>query len=305
MESLKRLMFVVLAGVVLCWAATQVGAQAPQAAAPSAGSQEYISAVQGQMRGMTAADHAAAALRAATAQAEEATQGVPGEKSLAPEAKAMVMPMPGGTPNYFGPEGNWAFSPAPTVDPVTGAVTGGLRKFVDGLPGLGAANANTRGQFLPVANPDTITFPGADYYEIAAIEFTEKMHADMASTKVRGYVQLNMGTDIGGNNTIAPASAHYLGPIIVGQRDRAVRIKFTNLLPSGAGGDLFLPVDTTVMGAGMGPNMTDMYTQNRAVVHLHGGHTPWISDGTPQQWIVPEAETSTIYRKGVFARICG
>ena len=29
-----------------------------------------------------------------------------------------------------------------------------------------------------------------------------------------------------------------------------VRIKFYNLLPAGAGGNLFLPVDETVMGSG-------------------------------------------------------
>ena len=32
-----------------------------------------------------------------------------------------------------------------------------------------------------------------------------------------------------------------------------MRIVFYNLLPTGAGGDLFLPTDTTLMGSGMGP----------------------------------------------------
>ncbi len=35
-----------------------------------------------------------------------------------------------------------------------------------------------------------------------------------------------------------------------------------------------------------------MYSQNRAVLHLHGGDTPWISDGTPNQWITPAGETA-------------
>ncbi len=299
MERSRRLMVAVLAGLILCWGVAQVGAQAPQSTDPAAGSQEYISAVHGQMRSMTAADRTAAALRAATAQAAAEAQNGPAEKSLAPKPQSMGAAVPGGTPNYFGPEGNWAFSPAPTINPANGVVTGGLRKFVDGLPGLGAANANARGQFLPVANPDTITFPGSDYYEIALVEFTEQMHADLPPTKVRGYVQLNKGTDGTGHNTITPAAVHYLGPIITAQKDRAVRVKFSNQLPSGAGGNLFLPVDTTVMGSGMGPDGMNMYTQNRALLHLHGGHTPWISDGTPQQWIVPANETSTIYKKGV------
>ncbi|WP_418606080.1 hypothetical protein [Georgenia sp. SUBG003] len=29
------------------------------------------------------------------------------------------------------------------------------------------------------------------------------------------------------------------------------------------------------------------YPENRATLHLHGGITPWISDGTPHQWITP------------------
>ena len=29
------------------------------------------------------------------------------------------------------------------------------------------------------------------------------------------------------------------------------------------------------------PQTPDCYTQNRATLHLHGGVTPWISDGTP------------------------
>ena len=93
-----------------------------------------------------------------------------------------------------------------------------------------------------------------------------------------------------------------------------MRILFRNQLPVGSGGNLFVPVDTTVMGAGMGPDMGGMlpadrrlsstmghaipcagwtpsplvcFTENRATLHLHGGMTPWISDGTPHQWITP------------------
>ena len=41
----------------------------------------------------------------------------------------------------------------------------------------------------------------------------------------------------------------------------------------------------------MGPDGVTAYTQNRTAVHLHGGFTPWISDGTPYQWITPAGET--------------
>jgi FtsP/CotA-like multicopper oxidase with cupredoxin domain len=84
----------------------------------------------------------------------------------------------------------------------------------------------------------------------------------------------------------------------VAQRDRPVRVKFVNKLATGTAGDLFLPTDTTAMGAGMGPDGVTSYTQNRATLHLHGGATPWISDGTPNQWTTPATE-NTHYPKGV------
>lgn len=192
---------------------------------------------------------------------------------------------------------------SPTIDPITGAITAiavanggsgynsvpGLRKFVDSLPGLGAANANDLGQYIPVAVPDTTTYPGSDYYVIGLGEYTEQLHADLPPTKLRGYRQEN-----GPDNRYS-----YLGPIIIAQKDRPVRVKFINRLPTGVGGDLFIPVDTSVMGAGMGPNGgTEMYTQNRATLHLHGGNTPWISDGTQHQWTTPAGET-TSYPQGV------
>jgi FtsP/CotA-like multicopper oxidase with cupredoxin domain len=167
-------------------------------------------------------------------------------------------------------------------------VSGGIRKFVDSLPGLGSGAANLLGQYIPVAVADTTTYSGSDYYEIELREYSEKMHSDLPATKLRGYVQVN----------VSPAQPiHYLGPLIVAHSGRPVRIKFTNKLPTGAGGNLFIPVDTTYMGAGAGPNGGN-YTQNRATIHLHGGNTIWISDGTPHQWTTPAGET-TAYPKGV------
>jgi FtsP/CotA-like multicopper oxidase with cupredoxin domain len=167
-------------------------------------------------------------------------------------------------------------------------ITGGIRKFVDSLPQLDTPN--NLGQMLTTAVPDTTTYPGTDYYIISLRQYTEKMHSDLPATTLRGYVQVNSaGTPI--------KPIHYLGPIIVAQRNRPVRIKFINNLPTGTGGNLFIPVDTTYMGAGAGPNGGN-YTQNRATVHLHGGNTIWISDGTPHQWTTPAGE-STAYPKGV------
>ncbi|WP_133240247.1 laccase [Dehalogenimonas alkenigignens] len=192
-------------------------------------------------------------------------------------------PGPGDVPDYFSiTVPNWAYSPP-------------IRKFVDGLPGLGPGAANNLGQYIPIANPDKLTYPGSDYYEISLREYNEKLHSDLPPTRLRGYVQTNNGTNAGGTlNNVTPAPIHYLGPLIIAQKDRAVRIRFTNELPTGAGGNLFIPVDEAMMGAGLGPmGGTEIYTQNRAVIHLHGADAPWISDGTPHQWITPAGETTS------------
>ncbi len=177
----------------------------------------------------------------------------------------------------------------PSITVTTGT---GIRKFVNGLPGLGPTNANNLGQYLPIAVADTATFPGSDYYQISLQQYTEQMHSDLPPTTLRGYVQVSNGTPV--------APIHYMGPVIVANRNRPVRIRFTNNLPTGAGGNLFIPVDTTYMGAGLAPDGTT-YTQNRSTLHLHGGNTVWISDGTPHQWTVPAGE-STNYPKGMSAQ---
>lgn len=208
-----------------------------------------------------------------TAQADAGQPAPPGPR-LDPDA----------TPDYFG-VANWANSPQ-------------MRKFVDRLPGVGAAAANDLGQYIPVAVPDTVTYPGSDYYEIAVREYSEKLHSDLPPTPLRGYVQLNRGTDASGRNTVGPAPIHYFGPLIRARRGRPVRVKFFNRLPAGKAGDLFLPVDTTTTGAGAGPEGGDaVYPQNRASLHLHGGLTPWISGGSQYQWIAPAGEKNP-YRSG-------
>jgi len=287
---MRKITFSIL--LALAWALL-VGS-VPGSAAPS--SQETTVArpmVRSQLRSITTAQR----LSAAAHRAQALTP-----KLLGPKLLPAVL-TPGATPDYFNVP-NWANSLFPTV--TAGVASGGIRKFIDRLAGLGPTNANNLGNYLPVATPDTITYPGSDYYEINLVEYTSKFHTDLPATKVRGYVQVNNGTDASNHNTILPAPVQYLGPIIVATSNRPVRVKFTNKLPIGAGGNLFIPVDTTAMGAGMGPyGMTPPvggmeYTQNRAVIHLHGGATPWISDGTPHQWITPAGEI-TSYPKGVSA----
>jgi FtsP/CotA-like multicopper oxidase with cupredoxin domain len=213
---------------------------------------------------------------------------------------------------------------APTLNPAVDlakpnyAYSPPLRKFIDSLPGLGAGartantalGASTLGQYIPIATPGVLPgFPNDDYYEIALVEYHEQLHRDLppvvgtwpnqtGGTKLRGYVQEVNGVAVG--------SPHYLGPLIIATKNKPVRLKFTNRLPVGAGGNLFLPVDTTIMGAGMGPLTAAgapcdptapgatcaSFTDNRATLHLHGGLPPWISDGTAHQWITPAGETT-------------
>ena len=237
-----------------------------------------------------------------------------------------------------------------------------LRKFVDNLPmvdgyttnpALVAHNPSLLGKHIPTAiketvgaNGHSVSFPDADYYEIAVVEYREQLHADLPAvvktgnvvtggTTLRGYVQiatanLPSGTstyqlfyldgtailDNKGNNVYGVGDKpHYLGPIIDSQSGVPVRLRFDNYLPTGRfdpltntrGGDIFIPTDVTVPGSGLGPlgavnpaapADTEMYSQNRAMIHLHGGDTPWISDGQPHSWITPSGETGTPYLRG-------
>ena len=158
-----------------------------------------------------------------------------------------------------------------------GTITGGMRKFVDTLPGLTAAGANNLGRYIPLAAADTTTFPGSDFYKLGLREYTHQFHTDLpASTSVRGYYDIGNGAD---------SANHYLGPLILATRNRPVRIYFENNIST----PLNIPVDPTYMGAGLvddGANSAVASTK-RATLHLHGGNTPWISDGTTHQWITP------------------
>ena len=49
------------------------------------------------------------------------------------------------------------------------------------------------------------------------------------------------------------------------------------------------------------PKSPNCFKDNRATLHLHGGTSPWISDGTPHQWITPANET-TAWPQGVAVR---
>ena len=172
------------------------------------------------------------------------------------------------------------------------------------IPGAGQTFANCTdnnlGQHIPVGVPDTTTFPGsgfaaADYYVIALVQHRERMSSSLpvTGTLLREYVQLETPANVAFSKHVAlhdrPArrhlgpdpdarrlrqaiavdDPHFLGPVIVATKDKPVRIVFYNLLPTGADGDLFLPVDSTLMGSGMGP-MSMMAPVDAGHRHGHG-----------------------------------
>lgn len=213
----------------------------------------------------------------------------------------MVAVLPWGGDLAFGnagPKGVTWYANSPSGIGPTGSDSGTpLSKFVDSLPGIGPSNANNLGQYIPVATPDTTTYPGSDYYRIGVVEFTEKVHTNLPkATKFRGYVDLGTGS---------PPEPHYGGPAIIVERDRPVRLLLTNQLGVGAAGNLMLPVDITLMGAGEGPlgAPAGYYTENRIANHLHGAFTPWISDGTPHTWFTPAGETSSYLQGPSYANV--
>ena len=234
--------------------------------------------------------------------------------------------------------------------PGAGYLTPGLKKFVDTLPGLGPTAANDLGQYIPVAVPDTTTYPGTDYYEIAVVQYRMKFHRDLPATLLRGYVQLST-TVVPGQADRAEQREPRPGP--AGHADRRLHRRGRPALPradnrrqQGQAGPDPVPQPAAhrrrrrsvpagrhlADGLRPGPDMMQLdangvpmdmaadegtsptayatrcapttpkprtcYSENRATLHLHGGITPWISDGTPHQWITPAGE-DTAYPKGV------
>ncbi len=173
------------------------------------------------------------------------------------------------------------------TDPGSGYLTPGLKKFVDTLPGTGRATKNDLGQYIPTAVPDTTTYPGTDYYEIAVVQYRMKFHRDLPATLLRGYVQLSTSVVPGKQRaadqrqprpdrrrcadqpmaTSGVDDPHYLGPTIIATKNRPVRVLFRNLLPTGvARGPV--PAGRHVLdGFGRRPGHDEAGRQRRAYRH--------------------------------------
>lgn len=157
----------------------------------------------------------------------------------------------------------WPFAQSPT----------NIRKFVTTLPGLGPSGANNIGQYIPLATKNTQTFAGipTDVYNLGVSQYSERMHPDLPrETHFWGYYDL------------ATRDQKYLAGVIVATKGTPVLLNVTNHLPN----DALIPIDPTMMAGANGLTVGDL-PLNRIATHLHGGLTPWFSDGTPFQWFDP------------------
>jgi FtsP/CotA-like multicopper oxidase with cupredoxin domain len=146
-----------------------------------------------------------------------------------------------------------------------------IRKFVDQLGGVYNGLENLPGwtdlqSGIPVAITEKwVNLAGVpttdDYYEIAVVEFTQRLHTDLAkATRLRAYVQIETPsirangtkditgligsehilakypdgtaiTDAAGKQVYFVHKPHYLGPAVLAAKGTPARIKFTNYLP--------------------------------------------------------------------------
>ncbi len=161
-----------------------------------------------------------------------------------------------------------------------------ITKFNTPLPGLGPLG-------IPLATKTTANIGGVtvDAYNLGVHDFAQQIPGLPNPTHFWGYYDIASGL----------GSQRYLGGVIVATRGTPVLLTVTNQLPN----TQLIPIDDTIM-AGPGGQMVGDLPYNRIAVHLHGGFTPWISDGTPFQWITPggggyQAGPSFTNVPGVFA----
>jgi len=159
-----------------------------------------------------------------------------------------------------------------------------LQQFASDLP------------IIPVAMPDTASYPGKDYYVVSA-EQTERYDFGLRNKDGSEIVDNATGrgirTTVWGY-TINDIKAGYLGATIetkstLDPTGKPVRVKYINNLKDSSGTLLtkhLLTVDQTLDGAMGEPEI-------RTVAHLHGGHTAPESDGNPMAWVTNNSAAAT------------
>ena len=147
-----------------------------------------------------------------------------------------------------------------------------LRKFAIRLPGVGPAAANEMGAYIPLATKGAGVIAGqaVDTYSLGVARFSQFLHPDLPG--VTGFY---------GYYDIAAGDHKYLGGAIVATRGKPLLLTVANQLPNSE----LIPIDKTIMASAT-QTVGDL-PLNRTVTHMHGGFTPWFSDGTPFQWYTP------------------
>jgi spore coat protein A len=146
-------------------------------------------------------------------------------------------------------------SGADALDPST------LTPFVDALPiprmmkpAGTRAHPEQAGQRIP-------------YYQLAMREVRQKVHRDLAPTRMWSFEN------------------SFPGPTIEVKSGEGAMVDWANELPARH----FLPIDHTLHGADRSLPAV------RSVIHLHGGRTPAASDGYPEAWVVPGKTQACFY----------
>jgi spore coat protein A len=151
-----------------------------------------------------------------------------------------------------------------------------LAKFgpLQTLQGLGPTG-------IPTATATTWTSPwGETVYSLEAAEFNQVLHPALPNgTRLWGY------GDAGGTHRA-------LGGFVMVNTSKtspqAVRLRMKNSLPNYP----IIPMDPTL------PD-TDLPLQpNRMAIHLHGGFIPWVSDGGPFDWYLPDGTGGASFQNG-------
>lgn len=97
------------------------------------------------------------------------------------------------------------------------------------------------------------------HYRLAMQQVEHKVHRELPATRMWGF------------NGVSP------GPTLEARSGQGLIVEWVNELPQ----KHFLPIDHTLHGAERG------LPEVRSVIHLHGGKTPAVSDGYPEDWYVP------------------
>ncbi len=141
-----------------------------------------------------------------------------------------------------------------------------LHRFIDPLPDL------------PAFRPDRTHVPGADYYEITARQFGQRLQSHLQPTTVWGY----------GSTSANHAPYHSPAFTLEARKGRPVIVKWINHLPTN--GHLF-PIDFSLHWANPTLLPPDSSPDTRfpipTVTHLHGGFSLPQFDGHPEAWFTP------------------